>query len=95
MSETTTDREPLNYSAFANELSWQLNSLCFQAKATTELLHASEADIDVDSNLLGTSYLLQTIAQRAEELALQVSDSQLDYVLKSPTNATSQGSADE
>jgi hypothetical protein len=64
------------YDKFANDLSWSLNELSFRTKAALEVLHSDASGIDADSDAgLALSYLMQGIANRAEELALVAANS--------------------
>jgi hypothetical protein len=52
--------------------SWKANAIMFQARATKELLYVSD-HVETDEALTGVGYNLQTIAEAAEYLAVQIS----------------------
>ena len=80
--EQTDNTPAAAYSDFSCGLSWQLNEVAARAKAAHLLMVSAETYDESDQNSLGVVYLLSGIAERMEELALRLADSELTYALR-------------
>jgi len=76
-----TDVTPAKYSDFSCGLSWELNEVAARAKAAHSLMVRAESYDETDTDSLAVVYLLSGIANRMEELALRLSDSEFTYAL--------------